>query len=143
VIGYDHPYSHYDFWNSIHGIQLKPGAVGENLTLAGWMRARFAWATSTWPVPPGCRSAHLEARVIQSGDLFRLERRLNPGLTVLDLNRGYYQGFDYDLAGRYIQSQGLMDFWNARLQEKGGRPQAESDPGQALLSRKTEIQETT
>jgi MOSC domain-containing protein YiiM len=31
-----HSQTHYDFWNSTLGMELRPGAVGENLTLDTW-----------------------------------------------------------------------------------------------------------
>jgi MOSC domain-containing protein YiiM len=31
-----HAQSHYNFWNTAHGMQLQPGAVGENLTFDTW-----------------------------------------------------------------------------------------------------------
>lgn len=55
---------------------------------------------------------------LQAGDRMILERRANPGLTVLELNRCYYHNFQSDLARRYIAAEGLMDWWKGRLCEK-------------------------
>ena len=55
---------------------------------------------------------------LQAGDRMILERRANPGLTVLDLNRCYYHVFQPEVARWYMAAEGLMDWWKNRLREK-------------------------
>lgn len=55
---------------------------------------------------------------LQAGDQIILERRINAGLTVLDLNRCYYHAFQAEVARWYIEAEGLMDPWKRRLRRK-------------------------
>jgi MOSC domain-containing protein YiiM len=63
------------------------------------------------------------ARVLEPGSLqvFQviLEARLNPGLTIRDLNACFYHAYNADLAARFIAAEGLMDWWKQRLRDTG------------------------
>jgi MOSC domain-containing protein YiiM len=61
----------------------------------------------------------LEPGSLQAGDQVILEARLNPGLTIRDLNACFYHAYNADLAARFIAAEGLMDWWKQRLRDKG------------------------
>jgi MOSC domain-containing protein YiiM len=55
---------------------------------------------------------------LQAGDRMILEKWVNHGLTVLELNRCYYHSFQIGVARWYMAAEGLMDWWKKRLWEK-------------------------
>ena len=146
-----HAFAHYQFWNRHLAMALKPGAVGENLTLGeldesnvcvgdifqvGTARLQISaprvpceaqarhigrpdWVKLTLQaLRTGFYARVLTPGVLQAGDRMILEQRVNPGLTVLDLNRCYYHAFLPEVARWYVAAEGLMDLWKKRLLEK-------------------------
>jgi MOSC domain-containing protein YiiM len=74
---------------------------------------------------PGLYLRVLEPGVVQAGDTWVLHERLNPGGTLLALNRCYYREFDADVARAFIAMPGLMDYWKERLTEKSKQKSAQ------------------
>ena len=60
----------------------------------------------------------LEAGTLTAGDPVALEARPNPGLTIRDLNACFYHAYDAVLASRFLQADGLMEWWKQRLCQK-------------------------
>lgn len=60
----------------------------------------------------------LEPGVVQEGDLFELQERLNPGMTIPALNRCFYHEFDANLAEAFATMPGLMSFWQENFAKK-------------------------
>ena len=60
----------------------------------------------------------LEPGSLQAGDQLHLEARPNPELTIQVLNNCFYHSFDPFIARRFIEADGLMDWWKQRLQVK-------------------------
>lgn len=57
--------------------------------------------------------------MLQAGDELTLETRPNPGLTMRALIQCYYQEYQLDVAQRFIQAEGLMEWWKQRLAARG------------------------
>lgn len=146
-----HSLTHYSFWNTLLKINLRPGAVGENLTFDRWddstlcvgdvLRIGTAQIQISAPRSPCENQARhigradwvkrtiqelrtgIYARVLipgtlQIGDQVVLEHRPNPDLTIWALNHCFYHTYDHSLAQRFINAEGLMDWWKQRLRDK-------------------------
>jgi MOSC domain-containing protein YiiM len=67
---------------------------------------------------PGFYLRVLEPGVVQAGDLWQLEERLNPGATLVALNRCWYHDFAVELARKFATLPGLMAWWQGRFVER-------------------------
>jgi MOSC domain-containing protein YiiM len=52
---------------------------------------------------------------LQAGDELILERRPNPGLTMRALTHCYFHDYQVEMAQRFMQAEGLMDWWKQQL----------------------------
>ncbi|HLH01663.1 MAG TPA: MOSC domain-containing protein [Bryobacteraceae bacterium] len=148
-----HLADHYRFWNANHGMQLGPGNVGENITLADVaeeeicvgdiVRLGTALVQVSGPRVPCANQARrigrrdwvkltvrenrtgfylrvLEAGVLETGDPYVLEERLNEGASIPALNRCAYLDFDPAFAMRMLQMPGLAEWWKQQMRERLG-----------------------
>jgi MOSC domain-containing protein YiiM len=67
---------------------------------------------------PGFYLRVLEPGVVQAGDGFKLEERLNPGSSLTAFNRCWYHDFDPVLAERFTTMPGLSEWWQKRFAKK-------------------------
>ena len=63
----------------------------------------------------------LEAGMVESGDAWLLQERLNPDGSIPAINSCVFLDFDSSYATRMIQMQGLGDWWKELVTEKRGR----------------------
>lgn len=147
-----HLLDHYHFWQTHYGLNLQPGFVGENFTLAGIseeqicagdiVRVGTALVQVTGPRTPCANQARrigrkdwvkltirenrtgfymrvLEASMVQPGDAWQLQERLNPDGSIPAINRCLYLAFDPTYAQRISQMKGLGDWWKQQASERG------------------------
>ena len=67
---------------------------------------------------PGFYLRVLEPGIVQAGDKFKLEERLNPGSNLIVFNRCWYHDFDPVLAKKFTTMPGLMIWWQKRFAKK-------------------------
>ena len=67
---------------------------------------------------PGFYLRVLESGVVQAGDEFKLEERLNPGSSLTLFNRCWYHEFDPALAEKFTTMPGLSAWWQKRFAKK-------------------------
>jgi MOSC domain-containing protein YiiM len=67
---------------------------------------------------PGFYLRVLEPGMVQAGDEFKLEERLNPGSSLTVFNRCWYHDFDPALAEKFTKLPGLMEWWQERFAKK-------------------------
>lgn len=60
----------------------------------------------------------LEAGIVQPGDAWQLEERLNPDGSIMAINRCAYLDFDPDYARRMEQMAGLGEWWKKQMRER-------------------------
>ena len=146
-----HLADHYSFWKQVHGMDLQPGAVGENLTLSGIaeeaiyvgdiIRIGTVVAQVTGPrVPCANQARHigrtnwvrltvrenrtgfymrlLQPGILQAGDAWELEQRLNQDASIPSINRCMYLQFDPVYANRIIGMSGIGEWWAQQAAER-------------------------
>ena len=72
----------------------------------------------------------LEPGVVQAGDGWQLAEQLNPGSTLVALNRCWYHDFDLAVAQKFTTLPGLMAWWQGRFAErlaKAGQSNQDAD----------------
>ncbi len=147
-----HLLDHYHFWQTHYGLNLQPGFVGENFTLAGIseeqicagdiVRVGTALVQVTGPRTPCANQARrigrkdwvkltirenrtgfymrvMEDGIVQPGDAWQLQERLNPDGSIPAINRCLYLAFDPVYAQRVSHMQGLGDWWKQQAIERG------------------------
>ncbi len=60
----------------------------------------------------------LEPGILCVGDRWLLQQRLNPSASILAINRCMYLDFDPESARRFIEADGLADWWKQQLRDK-------------------------
>jgi MOSC domain-containing protein YiiM len=91
---------------------------------ADWIKLTLA------ELRPGFYLRVLEPGVVQPGDAWQLEERLNPDHSLLVLNRCWYHDFQPDLARQFATLPGLSDWWQGRFAEKLQKSHTETKGGQ-------------
>lgn len=60
----------------------------------------------------------LEPGVVEAGDAWELQERLNPDGAIPAINRCMYFSFDADYARRIVEMPGLADWWKEQMAER-------------------------
>ena len=67
---------------------------------------------------PGFYLRVVEPGIVEAGNEFKLEERLNPGSSLMAFNRCWYHEFDPALAEKFSTMPGLSDWWQKRWAKK-------------------------
>jgi MOSC domain-containing protein YiiM len=146
-----HLTDHYQYWNTLHSLNLQAGCMGENLTLRDVTEGEIcagdivhlgtALVQVSGPRVPCANLARrigrsdwvkltiranrtgfyarvLECGVIQAGDEWRLQDRVNKNGSIPAINACMYLNFDPGYAHDVIQMQGLDEWWKIQMRER-------------------------
>jgi MOSC domain-containing protein YiiM len=74
----------------------------------------------------------LEAGMLEAGDPYTVEERLNPAGAIPAINRCAYFRFDSEFAKRMLQMQGLAEWWKQKMRERLAEEDFESSDAAAV-----------